>query len=114
MCPQAKVQGMAGMYTRARDRRGEWNEEASKISSERGREMCIPSTYQRQKPLYITLLLLILSITLYYTILTVGHFDRPDVVLFWILLISNQYVILYCINIQSPRAFELSGRYKII
>ena len=77
------------MYIRARDRRGEWNEEASKIASKRGREMYIPSTYQGQKPLYITLLLLILSITLYYTVLTAGYFNRPDAVLFWILLISN-------------------------
>ena len=102
------------MYTRARDRRKEWDEEASKISSEREREMCIPSTYQGQKPLYITLLLLILPITLYYTVLTVGYFDRPDAVLFWILLISNRYVILHCINVQIPRAFKLSGRYKIL
>lgn len=80
---------MTGMYTRARDRREEWNKEASKISSERGREMYIPSTYQGQKPLYITLLLLILSITLYHTVLTAGYFDRPDAVLFWILLMSN-------------------------
>ena len=87
MPPQAKVQGMAGMYTRARNRRGEWNEEVSKISSKG--EMYIPSTYQGQKPLRITLLLLILSITLYYTVSIAGYFDRPDAVLFWTLLISN-------------------------